>query len=165
MTNPALFNNLELRRALSTFATGVTVISILDARGNPRGLTVNSFSSVSLDPPLILWCLACNTPDFMVFRDTGHFAVNILAEGQVAVSERFASLDHNSKFTGIDFTPGLANVPLIKGCAAALECRRETTYPGGDHMILLGRVERLHHAGLRPLLFYASRYRTVGHTL
>ncbi len=164
MANPALFDNLELRRALGAFATGVTIISILDAQGSPRGMTVNSFSSVSLDPPLILWCLAFNTPDFTAFRDTEHFAVNILAEGQITISERFASLD-NDKFTGIDTIPGLANVPLINGCAAALECRKEATYPGGDHVIMMGRVARLHHRGLRPLLFYASRYRTVGHAL
>lgn len=164
MANPASFDNLELRRVLGTFATGVTVISILDVQGNPRGMTVNSFSSVSLDPPLILWCLAFNTPDFTAFRDAEYFAVNILAESQVAISERLASLDQD-KFTDIDFTPGLAKVPLINGCAAALECRREATYPGGDHVIILGRVERLHHAGLSPLVFYASRYRTVGHAL
>jgi flavin reductase (DIM6/NTAB) family NADH-FMN oxidoreductase RutF len=127
-------------------------------------MTVNSFSSVSLEPPLILWCLAFNTPDFRAFRDAEYFAVNILAEGQVAISERLASLDQD-KFTGIDFTPGLANVPLINGCAAVLECRREAVYPGGDHVIILGRVERLHHSGLPSLVFYASRYRTVGQAL
>lgn len=164
MTNPIPFSNQELRQTLGKFATGITVISVTDDDGKFWGLTVNSFNSVSLDPPLILWSLALETVGFVTFRDAKRFAVNILAEDQIAVSERFASCELN-KFIGISVTAGLGGVPLLDGCAATLECQREAAYPGGDHIILLGRVERLQCAPRPPLIFYESRYIKAGHTL
>lgn len=164
MTNPTLFSTLELRQTLGKFATGITVITVIDNDGKLWGLTVNSFNSVSLDPPLILWSLALETLGFVTFRDAKRFAVNILAEDQIAVSERFASCEPN-KFVGIEVTQGLGGVPLLNGCGAVLECQREAAYPGGDHIILLGRVERLHRNPRPPLVFYESRYAKVGDTL
>jgi flavin reductase (DIM6/NTAB) family NADH-FMN oxidoreductase RutF len=164
MTNPTPFDNRELRHTLGKFATGITVISVIDEAGKFWGLTVNSFSSVSLDPPLVLWSLALETVGFVAFRDAKRFAVNILAEDQIAVSERFASCEPD-KFIGINVTAGLGGVPLLDGCVAVLECQREAAYPGGDHIILLGRVERLHSASRPPLIFYESRYVKLGDTL
>lgn len=165
MTNPTPVDSLEFRRTLGAFATGVTIISILDAAGKPRGMTVNSFSSVSLEPPLILWNLGLNTPDFAVFQAAERFAVNILAEGQRAISDRFAFADIAARFDGVPVSAGLGGVPLLDGCVAVLECLTETVYPGGDHLIILGRVERLHRYLQAPLLFFDGQYRTVGRSL
>jgi len=164
MTDPTPFNSLELRRALGAFATGITVISILDAAGKPQGITVNSFNSVSLEPPLILWSLALSNPNFEAFQTAKRFAVNILAEDQMAISNRFASLLDN-KFVGIETRAGLENVPLLDGCAAILECLTETLYPGGDHLIILGRVERLHRHSRPPLIYHDGNYAAVGRSL
>lgn len=164
MTNPTPFSSRELRDTLGKFATGITVITVTDNAGKFWGLTVNSFSSVSLDPPLILWSLALETVGFVAFRDAKRFAVNILAEDQAIVSERFASCEPD-KFVGINVTQGLGGLPLLDGCAAVLQCQREAAYPGGDHIILLGRVERLHRAPRPPLIFYESRYIKAGGTL
>jgi flavin reductase (DIM6/NTAB) family NADH-FMN oxidoreductase RutF len=109
MPQPGLFDTLELRSALGTFATGVTVISIIDAEGKTQGMTVNSFTSVSLEPPLILWSLALNTPNFEPFHQAERFAVNVLAADQVAISERFASLLPD-KFAGLNFSAGLGRL-------------------------------------------------------
>ncbi|MEZ5581491.1 MAG: flavin reductase family protein [Candidatus Competibacteraceae bacterium] len=158
MTNA--FNELEFRRALGTFATGVTVVSTVNGNGQFDGLTVNSFNSVSLEPPLILWSLSLTTPHFSVLKNIPRFAVNILAADQIAIAERFATLDSN-QFDGIDMTTGLGGVPLLGGCVSALECRTETTYPGGDHIIFIGRVERLHYHGGEPLLYWSSGYREL----
>lgn len=160
MADPNPFDSLALRRVLGAFATGITVITIIDAAAQPRGMTVNSFNSVSLEPPLILWSLALNTPDAEAFRDAPRFAVNILAENQKAISDRFASLIHD-RFAGIPVTPGLGEVPLLGGCAAALECVTEAIHPGGDHLIIVGRVERLHHHPRPPLLFHDGQYRAL----
>ena len=164
MTNPLPFDSLELRSTLGTFVTGVTVISIIDAEGKPQGMTVNSFNAVSLNPPLILWSLALDTPNFEAFQTAKRFAVNILAEDQVAISERFASL-LNDKFAGLKVSTGLEGVPLLDGCAAALECLTETIYPGGDHIIILGLVERLHRSTRSPLLYQNGKYMVVGRQL
>jgi 3-hydroxy-9,10-secoandrosta-1,3,5(10)-triene-9,17-dione monooxygenase reductase component len=167
MDNPLPFDRHEFRRTLGTFATGVTVITILDAEANPHGMTVNSFSSVSLEPPLILWSLALDTPDAAAFQQATWFAVNILAEAQVALSNRFAdpALSMTERFAGVASRPGLGGVPRLDGCAAVLECRRELCYPGGDHVILVGRVERLHRSAQPPLLFWNGAYAVIARRL
>jgi len=164
MVNPLPFDSLELRCTLGAFATGITVISIIDADGKPQGITVNSFNAVSLNPPLILWSLAFDTFNFEAFQTAKRFAVNILAEDQVAISERFAS-PLNDKFAGLKVSAGLGSVPLLDGCVAALECLTETTYPGGDHIIILGLVERLHRYTRSPLLYHNGNYMAVGRQL
>lgn len=164
MAIPISIDSQELRHTLSAFATGITVISIVDEQGNPKGLTVNSFNSVSLDPPLILWSLALNTVDFEAFRQAARFAVNVLAQDQISISERFASVAVD-KFAGIAYTPGLGNVPVLEGCIAVLECCSEAVYPGGDHVILLGRVERLQRFARPPLIFYDGSYIGAGNIL
>lgn len=151
------FDARELRQVLGSFVTGVTVITTLDANGKPHGLTVNSFSSVSLDPPLILWSQSLTAPSHPVFRDAERFVVNILADDQVAISNQFAR-GKDDKFAGCVTDPGLAGVPLIRGSAAWLECKRMDSFRGGDHMVFLGQVERIERTGRQPLVFGGGRY-------
>ena len=148
----------DFRRALGTFPTGVTILSTLDADGRPCGMTISSFNSVSLDPPLILWSLALNSPSLATFRNASHYAVNVLAADQQSLSNRFASrLD--DRFEGVEVSAGLSGTPLLEGCCAWFECRHEAIYPGGDHLIFVGRVERFsHQAGHPPLLFHGGAY-------
>ena len=150
----------ELRRCLGSFVTGVTVITALDGCGNPIGMTANSFNSVSLDPPLIVWSLRTSAKVFPVYNQAARFVVNILSEDQVAISNQFAR-SVTDRFAGVLTPPGIDGVPLIDGCAAYLECRTEATYPGGDHVIFLGRVERIVATSRKPLAFGAGRYMVV----
>lgn len=150
----------ELRRCLGTFVTGVTVITALTEDGVPIGMTANSFNSVSLDPPLIVWSLRASAGSFPVYSRARRFVVNILSEEQVEISNRFARPGPD-RFAGVAFTPGIDGVPLIDGCAAHLECRMEAAHPGGDHVIFLGRVERIARAARKPLAFGGGRYMVV----
>jgi flavin reductase (DIM6/NTAB) family NADH-FMN oxidoreductase RutF/DNA-binding IclR family transcriptional regulator len=157
MSATTKFDSRELRQVLGSFVTGVTVITTLDAAGKPHGLTANSFSSVSLDPPLILWSQSLTAPSHPVFRDAERFVVNILADDQVDISNKFAR-GGADKFAGCDVGEGLGGVPLIRGSAAHLECRRIQTFPGGDHVVFLGQVERIERSGRQPLVFGGGRY-------
>jgi len=151
----------DFRDTLGSFATGVTVLTTLATDGKPVGLTISSFNTVSLDPPLILWSLACDSPRLAAFRHAGHYAVNVLAADQEVISNRFASRDED-RFDALAFTPGLAGVPLIQGCSAWFECSHEAHYPGGDHLIFLGRVQRFARGQTAdPLIFHAGRYRRL----
>lgn len=152
------FDKRELRNVLGAFVTGVTVVTTVDARGQPQGVTANSFSSVSLEPPLVLWSQALAARSYPAFRDGDRFVVNILAQDQVSVSRQFAS-SIDDKFAGVAWTPGLGGVPVIDGSSAYLECRRVATYPGGDHVVFLGQVENFQrNAARRPLAFGGGRY-------
>jgi flavin reductase (DIM6/NTAB) family NADH-FMN oxidoreductase RutF len=157
MGHEAAFDSRALRQVLGAFVTGVTVITTLDRAGKPHGLTANSFSSVSLDPPLILWSQSLAAPSHPVFRDADRFVVNILADDQVEVSNRFAR-GSADKFAGCATRPGLGGVPLIEGCSAYLECRRIDSFPGGDHVVFLGQVDRIERTGRQPLVFGGGRY-------
>lgn len=156
----AAIDPTELRRCLGAFVTGVTVITALDEDGQPIGMTANSFNSVSLDPPLIVWSLRTSAKIFPQYRRAPRFVVNILSEDQVAISNQFAR-PVNDRFEGVSTTAGIDGVPLIDGCAAYLECRTEATHPGGDHVIFLGRVERIVATSRKPLAFGAGRYMVV----
>jgi len=151
------FTGTELRRVLGAFATGVTVVTTVDRDGRPSGLTVNSFSSVSLDPPLVLWSQSRTAPSHSVFQQADRFAVSILAADQIHVSERF-SRKSTDKFEGVRTIAGLGCIPLIDGAAAHVECRSVVRYPGGDHTIFIGEVERIHRSTRQPLLFGIGRY-------
>ena len=151
------FDSRELRTVLGAFTTGVTVVTTIDADGRPHGVTANSFSSVSLDPPLILWSQALSSKSYPAFRDAPRFVVNIMADDQVHVSNQFAR-SGGDKFAGIAVSAGLGGVPIIEGSAAHLECRRVAAYPGGDHVVYLGAVERIHRAPRRALAFGEGRY-------
>lgn len=150
----------DLRRALGAFATGVTIVTARAADGRLAGVTANSFCSVSLDPPLVLWCLASKAPSRSVFAHATHFAVHVLAEDQVELSDRFCRPSRN-KFAGLEVTEGLGGAPVLGGVAALFECRHEQRHDAGDHDIIVGRVERYHHASRPPLVFHASGYRAL----
>jgi flavin reductase (DIM6/NTAB) family NADH-FMN oxidoreductase RutF len=161
----ARFDALEFRKALGTFPTGVAVVTTRAANGAFVGLTINSFSSLSLEPPLVLWSLQLASPSLGAFDRARHFAVNILAEGQVELSRRFASQVPN-KFSDLEVHAGIEGVPLIAGCAARLECRAAARHNGGDHVLFIGQVERFEYdARKRPLVFYAGRYHAAGSDL
>lgn len=157
MTPLTTFDKRQLRNVLGTFTTGVTIVTTCDGEGVCHGVTANSFSSVSLDPPLVLWSQALTSRSFPAFRDSEHFAVNILADDQVSISNHFAK-SQEDKFSGIEHSPGLGGAPVLHGTVAHLECVKVATYPGGDHVVYLGRVERVGHSNRRPLAFGSGRY-------
>ena len=144
------------RRSLAEFATGVTVIAT-SVDGERFGLTSNSFASVSLDPPLVLWSIRRESKSFAAFAACSHFAVNILAEDQIELSQRFARSGPD-KFRDIDCRAGQGDAPLLAGAAASFECVRSQTYDGGDHLILIGEVLRYSRYDRQPLLFVKGRY-------
>jgi flavin reductase (DIM6/NTAB) family NADH-FMN oxidoreductase RutF len=149
----------DFKRAAGSFPTGVTVVTTMDAGGRPYGCTANSFTSVSLDPPLVLCCLDRRAPSLAAIRERGQFAINVLSAEQEGWSRQFARRAPD-KFAGVAVSPGVLGLPLLDGCLAALECALEGTYGGGDHLIVVGRVHKVHVNGddARPLLFYRGRY-------
>lgn len=153
-----------LRAALGRFTTGVTIITCRDGAGAPVGLTANSFNSLSLDPPLILWSLRANSLSLPVFRAATHFAVNVLAEAQVELSRRFASAQPD-KFAEGQWADGLGGAPILSGCAAVLECERVAEHVAGDHVLFIGHVRQLFEAPLQPLVFQSGRYHLLGEIL
>lgn len=155
-TDPA-FDPRQFRTVLGAFVTGVTVVTTRDAQGGAHGVTANSFSSVSLDPPLVLWSQSLTSKSYPSFRDSDHFVVNILADDQVAVSNHFAK-SKEDKFSGMAHHDGLGGAPVLDGTAAHFECVKVAAYPGGDHVVFLGRVERYGHSHRRPLAFHGGRY-------
>ncbi|AJP72536.1 flavin reductase family protein [Sphingomonas hengshuiensis] len=151
----------ELRKALGRFATGVTVITTVDAEGRKYGVTANSYNSVSLDPPLILWSLARTAGSMRAFAACETFAVHILGAHQEDLAKRFA-VRGDDKFAGIVTREGLGGAPLFDDCLAHLECRVENRFEGGDHVIFLGRVISFEACDHDPLLFHLGRFARVG---
>lgn len=148
----------QFRNALGRFATGITVITTCTSSGKCEGMTANSFSAVSLDPPLILWSIRNEAPSLASFVDAGAFAINILTQEQAGLSHHFAS-PKEDKFTGIEVITGYRNCPLIPGALARFECELEKTIPAGDHQIMLGRVIRADYDDkAQPLLFSTGKY-------
>jgi 3-hydroxy-9,10-secoandrosta-1,3,5(10)-triene-9,17-dione monooxygenase reductase component len=154
------FDARAFRSALGMFATGVAVITARTEGAQHAGLTVNSFSSVSLDPPLVLWSLSLYSASLPLFQHCSHYAINILSANQIDLSQRFATSD-NEKFAGLDFSPGVGGAPLLPGCCAWFECRNEARHAGGDHIIFVGLVERFRREDREPLVFQGGRYRKV----
>ena len=161
MPDIGLFDSRELRRVLGSFVTGVTVVTTTDDEGGLHGVTANSFSSVSLDPPLVLWSQAVTSQSHPVFFKTERFAVNILAEDQIELSNRFAK-SSQEKFAGLDVDIGLGGIPLLRGCNAWLQCRVVSRLPGGDHTIYVGEVNSMARVERRPLVFGNGQYLRVG---
>jgi 3-hydroxy-9,10-secoandrosta-1,3,5(10)-triene-9,17-dione monooxygenase reductase component len=153
-----------LRSALGRFATGVTVITCVGPDGQSVGLTANSFQSLSLAPPLVLWSLRNASPSVGAFRAATHFAVNVLAESQVELSRRFASPTPD-KFSQGAWSGGIGGVPVLSGCAAVIECERMQEVAAGDHCLFIGRVLALFEAPLPPLIFQSGRYHLLGEIL
>lgn len=153
-----------LRTALGQFATGITVVSTRSGEGSFVGLTVNSFSALSLEPPLILWSLRCSSPSLPVFESAERFVVNVLAEAQVEVSRRFA-LPLADKFEGVAHAENAWGQPLIHGAAAWFECRTLSRQVAGDHCLFIAEVERFTLSEAAPLLFHAGGYFALGSRL
>ncbi len=151
------FDARAFRNALGCFATGVTIITTRRPNGEYVGLTANSFTSVSLEPPLILWSLDRSANSLPAFEESLHFAVNVLARGQADLSTRCATAGEN-KFAGLKLQQGIGGVPLLDGCAARFQCKSEFRYWGGDHIIFIGRVEAFDSCQHPPLLFVRGRY-------
>ena len=141
----------QLRQALGRFATGVTVITTRAPDGRHEGLTANSFSAVSLDPPLVLWSLRLAAPSLASFRASGHVVVHVLSTDQSPLSRHFATPRHDT-FEDLDVAEGLGGCPLIEDSLAVSECRPETPVSGGDHVIFIGRVVRAHYRDGAPLI-------------
>lgn len=153
----------SFRKALGCFATGVTVVTTLHPETKaPAGVTVSAFSSLSLDPPLVLFCLGTQTSSIDSFKKYGHFAINVLSESQRDQSIRFASRSED-KWAGQKWEQGLAGVPLLSGCIATLECKLVNTVEGGDHTIFVGEVQNLtHQEGGSPLIYFRGAYLDFG---
>ena len=153
---PAI-DKLAFRRALGSFVTGVTIVTTIDRNGRPAGLTANSFNSVSLEPPMVLWSLALDSTSLTAFREAEWWAVHVLAAGQEHLSNQFARRDVE-KFDGVSTTRGPGGIPLLDGSAARFICRAAFEYEGGDHAIFLGEVHDFEQAGHTPLVYHAGRY-------
>ncbi|MFN3611053.1 flavin reductase family protein [Tepidimonas sp.] len=150
----------RFRAALGRFATGVTIVTARAADGAPIGLTVNSFNSVSLEPPLVLWSLALRSRALPVFESAAHYAIHVLGVEQQALAQRFASRQAD-RWAGVAWTPNADGVPLLPDCAAVFECCSRSRYVEGDHVILVAEVLRCRHDGAAsPLLYHGGRFYT-----
>ena len=162
------FDTPHFRGALGQFATGVTIITTraMDADGKTQllGFTANSFNSVSLDPPLVLWSLARAAASLAVFLDNSHYAVNVLASDQIELSRRFGTrsstrvADLGQRFDGIAWREGYRGAPILDGCCAWFECFNRSRYEEGDHVIFVGEVERCEFSVREPLVFQGGNY-------
>jgi len=159
--DPSVDDNARrsFRRTLGQFATGVTVMTALGPNRERVGMTVSSFNSLSLDPPLILWSIANTTPAFRHFQVKDPFCVNVLSAGQESWARQMAQ-SATDKFLGIDVKDGRHGVPIMDGCVAHLECDVWARYPGGDHDIVVGHVQRVFNTGKAPLLFHNGAFKS-----
>ena len=151
------FNLQDYRNALGKFGTGVAIVSTKTSDELPVGVTINSFNSVSLDPPIVLWSLNKQSPSLKAFDDAGKFVIHVLSKDQVDLSKRFSSRVEE-KFTNVDYEFGKLGVPLISGCAAIFECTTWLRQEVGDHILFLGRVENFNSTEKESLLYYQGRY-------
>jgi flavin reductase (DIM6/NTAB) family NADH-FMN oxidoreductase RutF len=157
---PPSFSAQEFRAALGMFATGVTIVTARMDDGQIIGLTANSFNSVSLAPPLVLWSLSRAAASMAVFSAGSHYAINVLASDQKDLAERFATRG-SDRWSGVTFEIGAGGAPVLHGAAASFECFNRSRYDEGDHVIFIGEVERcMHRAGASPLLFHGGRFYT-----
>ncbi|MDG1731411.1 MAG: flavin reductase family protein [Thalassotalea sp.] len=153
----AEFDNQAFRQALGSFTTGVTIITATAPDGTPIGLTANSFNSVSLDPPLVLWSLAKTSLSVDAFNEAEHWNVHVLSQHQQDLSNTFASRGED-KFKDISLEDGISNAPLIPDCSARFQCRNTVTHDGGDHLIFIGEVLDFDQQTLPPLVFQQGQY-------
>ena len=150
------------RKVLGRFATGITIVTGLAEDGIPVGLTVNAFTSLSLDPPLVLFCLDNSTACREAFTKGKGFALNMLSEDQQNLSVIFSSRIED-RFAGVEFQKWDTGVPILSGCLANLECSIDAVHDGGDHQIIVGRVNRLDQTGMgKPLLYFDGNYARIG---
>lgn len=152
---PGPGNQRQLRDAFGAFATGVTVVTAQSGQG-PLGMTANSFSSLSMDPPLILWSPARKSLRFAAFTETTHFAVHVLSDQQAEIAGHFARQGHD--FSAFDTENTISGVPILSGCLAVFECQTEAIHDGGDHAIVVGRVQGVQRTIGLPLVFSAGQF-------
>jgi flavin reductase (DIM6/NTAB) family NADH-FMN oxidoreductase RutF len=151
------FDKRDLRNALGSFGTGVTVVTSGNMQTRLVGVTANSFSSVSLEPPIVLWSLGSTSPSLDIFDATGRFVINILSLQQMDLSKRFSS-NVQDKFEGIDFSKGLDGLPVLNDCVATIECKTIQRNVVGDHVLFLGQVEKYLYERKPTLLFCQGNY-------
>jgi flavin reductase (DIM6/NTAB) family NADH-FMN oxidoreductase RutF len=155
---PPIFSKAEFRTALGMFATGVTIVTARKANGDLVGLTANSFNSVSMSPPLVLWSLAQSATSMEAFATGSHYAINILSADQQELAKQFSAKGID-RFAGVSYQLGLAGAPLIDGAAATFECFNRSRYEEGDHVIFVGEVEHCaHRTGASPLLYHGGNF-------
>jgi 3-hydroxy-9,10-secoandrosta-1,3,5(10)-triene-9,17-dione monooxygenase reductase component len=147
----------RFREALGAFPTGVTIITTVDAAGNDVGVTANSFNSVSLSPPMVLWSLSRTSTNFAAFMAASHFVVHVLAHNQHSVATRFAQKGLD-RFAGLTLQRGTAGVAILEGCVARFECRTAYQHEGGDHVIFVGEVVHFDHGDGEALVFKRGRF-------
>ena len=152
------FDSASFRNALGRFATGVTIVTTVDGEGRIFGVTANSYNSVSLDPPLVLWSLARNSRSTPAFEQCEAFAIHVLSADQEELAMRFAGRGEGDKFAGLEIREGVGGVPLFDDCAAHFECKTENRFDGGDHIIFLGRVVNFERGDHEPLIFHDGQF-------
>jgi 3-hydroxy-9,10-secoandrosta-1,3,5(10)-triene-9,17-dione monooxygenase reductase component len=157
VTADAPISSRQFRNALGAFATGVTIVTTRNRPGEDIGLTANSFNSVSLEPPMVLWSLAKSSHSLPAFLESGYFAVHVLSSSQEDLSLTFATRGAD-KFAGLTLERGKNGIPLLAGCSARFQCRAAFNYEGGDHVIFVGEVEAFDHFNRPPLVFHSGRY-------
>ena len=151
------FGQREFRDALGRFATGITVVTTLNAAGQPVGLTASSFNSVSLSPPLVLWSLGHGASTMAAFQACSHYAIHVLAADQLALANQFAQRGID-RFAGVDHCAGLTGAPLLRGALATFECRNRSQHDEGDHVIFVGEVQHCHPLReAAPLLYHRGQ--------
>lgn len=166
MSNPLIitretgFNDAHFRGALSQFATGVTIITTRNESGGFVGLTISSFNSVSLTPPLVLWSLSNKASSMPLFTVNSHYVINVLAADQASLAERFASRLPD-RFDGVSFDLSPTGLPVLHGVAAWFDCKNRSQYSEGDHTIFVGEVERCAFESKPALVFHGSRFGTI----
>lgn len=153
------FDTLEFRTALGRFATGVTIVTACAPDGSPVGLTVSSFNSVSLTPPLVLWSLGVRSRALSVFQNVDRYAIHVLAAGQARLARHFALPNQTDRFADVAWVRNAHGTPrLTQGVAAWFECHNRSQYLEGDHLLLIGQVERCGHTTDMPLVFHAGGF-------
>ncbi|NOZ66349.1 MAG: flavin reductase family protein [Alphaproteobacteria bacterium] len=153
-------NSAELRKALSSYATGIVVVSTTCDKGQPVGMTINSFASVSLAPALVLWSIAKDSIFFDVFNQVPNFAIHVLRQDQQDLSNHFA-MPNEDNFATIPYDSGLADLPLLKSYISCFQCRVECRHEGGDHIIIVGQVLDFNCKPADPLIFHDSQYKSL----
>ncbi len=155
------FDSRALRNAFGRFATGICVVTASSAESGPMGMTINSFSSVSLEPPLVMWSLQNNSECFGLFTAAKQFAINILADDQIEQSKLYSRKNEHA-LRPDDYRIGRNGAPVLRGALATFECDLWRSYEGGDHVLLVGLVKDLHNRSTgEPLLFYSGGYREL----
>lgn len=153
-----MISKTDFKKVMSKFTTGIAIVTTLDTEQKPFGLTINAFSSLSLDPPMILFCLAKKTRFYSYLSNQSYFTINILADNQKDLSIHFAKPFFGDQWDNIDFELGQNNCPQLKNTLGIIECEKGAIYDGGDHDIILGKVLVLKSTDVQPLLYFSGRY-------